>query len=259
MCHNMRQEMNDLGERQEILRGMVEDKIRMQSRATEKYYEQPETTVVSGDRISACDVVSRRAMLAPDGARWSRGIAVCSHVLHFAAPASVGGPGGVVHTIDQADGGEQGDPLMPLLFSLGQHGLEAVQRSPRDDERILAFTDDIYIITSPARVGAVVACLQEQLCIHARIRSHGARRKSGMVPGSGLRRAMPSSGLSVWWTLEPWCGRDHSCLSRIRASRCWEHHWVTPSSSPHTWSRSRKSTGCCWNESQQFRMCNLHG
>ena len=37
---NVRQEGNLLSERQEIFRGMVEDKIRMQSRATEKYYEQ---------------------------------------------------------------------------------------------------------------------------------------------------------------------------------------------------------------------------
>ena len=26
-----------------------------------------------------------------------------------------------VHTIPQGEGGEQGDPLMPLLFCLGQH------------------------------------------------------------------------------------------------------------------------------------------
>ena len=57
---------------------------------------------------------------------------------------------GVVHTIDQGEGGEQGDPLMLLLFSLGQHGaLEAVQRSLRDGERMLAYLDDIYIVTSP--------------------------------------------------------------------------------------------------------------
>ena len=39
-CQNMRQEVNCLSERQEIFRGMVEDKIRMQGRATEKYYDQ---------------------------------------------------------------------------------------------------------------------------------------------------------------------------------------------------------------------------
>ena len=34
---------------------------------------------------------------------------------------------GTVHTIPQGEGGEQGDALMPLLFSVGQHSsLEAV-------------------------------------------------------------------------------------------------------------------------------------
>ena len=39
-CQNMRQEVNCLSERQEIIRGMLEDKFRMQSRATDKYYDQ---------------------------------------------------------------------------------------------------------------------------------------------------------------------------------------------------------------------------
>ena len=39
-CQKMRQEVELLSERQEILNGMVEDKIRLQSRATEKNYEQ---------------------------------------------------------------------------------------------------------------------------------------------------------------------------------------------------------------------------
>ena len=36
----MRQEVNYLSERQEISRGLVEDKIRMQSRATENFSDQ---------------------------------------------------------------------------------------------------------------------------------------------------------------------------------------------------------------------------
>ena len=36
---------------------------------------------------------------------------------------------GVVHTVEQGEGGEQGDVLMPLLCSLGQHAaFQAVQR-----------------------------------------------------------------------------------------------------------------------------------
>ena len=91
-----------------------------------------------------------------------------------------------MHTIDQGEGGEQGDPLMPLLFSLGQHGaLESVQRSLRDSERMLAYLDDIYIVTSPDRVGVVIASLQEQLFRHARIRLHGG--KTQVWNGAGIR------------------------------------------------------------------------
>ena len=37
--------------------------------------------------------------------------------------------GGTTHHIPQGEGGEQGDPLMPALFALGQHdGLEAGAR-----------------------------------------------------------------------------------------------------------------------------------
>ena len=33
---------------------------------------------------------------------------------------------GETHTISQGEGGEHGDAMMPLLFSLGQHRLEEV-------------------------------------------------------------------------------------------------------------------------------------
>ena len=59
------------------------------------YEINPETTVVSVDGISAHDVVSRRAMLEGlHSVHRSRGIAVCSHVLQFSVPVSVGGLGG---------------------------------------------------------------------------------------------------------------------------------------------------------------------
>ena len=44
---------------------------------------------------------------------------------------------GVVHDIAQGEGGEQGDPMMPLLFSLGQHAaLIAVQSQLAAHERV---------------------------------------------------------------------------------------------------------------------------
>ena len=47
---------------------------------------------------------------------------------------------GVVHNIYEAEGGEQGDALMPLLFALSQHSaLVAVQGQLVPGERLMAF------------------------------------------------------------------------------------------------------------------------
>ena len=55
---------------------------------------------------------------------------------------------GQAHRVTQGEGGEQGDPLMPMLFSLGQHAaLEAVAQRLHEGERLLAFFDDLYVIT----------------------------------------------------------------------------------------------------------------
>ena len=44
----------------------------------------------------------------------------------------------------QAEGGEQGDPLMPFLFANGIHGaLEEVASSMEHGEQFCAFLDDV--------------------------------------------------------------------------------------------------------------------
>ena len=85
---------------------------------------------------------------------------------------------GTVHTIPQGEGGEQGDALMPLLFSVGQHSsLEAVGAQLRRGEHLFAFLDDIYTVTRPERVGAVHACLAHELRTRASIHIHGGKTK----------------------------------------------------------------------------------
>ena len=62
----------------------------------------------------------------------------------------------------EREGGEQGDPLMPLLFSLGQHrALRAVNARLIEGESLFAFLDDLYVLCSP---------------FAARLASHGRRR-----------------------------------------------------------------------------------
>ena len=41
--------------------------------------------------------------------------------------------------------GKQGDPLMPMLFCIGQHlALAAVAQNLREGERLFAYLDDLY-------------------------------------------------------------------------------------------------------------------
>ena len=53
---------------------------------------------------------------------------------------------GITHVIAQGEGGEQGDPLMPALFSLGLNAaLRRIQQNLGNGEMIYAYLDDIYV------------------------------------------------------------------------------------------------------------------
>ena len=69
---------------------------------------------------------------------------------------------GVRRTVTQAEGGEQGDPLIPLLFSIGIQGvLEEVATHLEDGEQLCAFLDDVYLLCEPARVEPLYKVLEE--------------------------------------------------------------------------------------------------
>ena len=88
-------------------------------------------TVVTIDGVGAYDLISRNAML--EGLLRMEG---GDQILPFAR-LFCGTPStylwedemGNTQEIPQGEGGEQGDPLMPMLFSLGEHpALEAIRR-----------------------------------------------------------------------------------------------------------------------------------
>ena len=81
------------------------------------------TTVLSMDGISAFDMISRRAMLEALQ-RLPGGEQVLPYVRLFYGRQSTylwDDDIGVVDQIPQGEGGEQGDPHMPLLFARGIH------------------------------------------------------------------------------------------------------------------------------------------
>ena len=95
---------------------------------------------------------------------------------------------GIVHEVDQGEGGEQGDAMMPLLFSVGQHdALSEVQNRLLPSEVLCAFLDDIYVVCRPERVGMAHTMLENALWRHARIQVHAGKTK--IWNRAGVRRA----------------------------------------------------------------------
>ena len=87
----------------------------------------------------------------------------------------------------QGEGGEQGDAMMPLLYALGQHQtLRSVQCQLRPSEGLLAFHDDIYVVTSLERTCEVHTILREALWDNNRIQIHVGKtqtwNRAGVVP-----------------------------------------------------------------------------
>ena len=115
----------------------------------------PRATVVSLDGRSAYDTISRATILAklrntvPSLLPFTRAMyARTSTYLWWDDE-------GRVHDIAQAEGVEQGDPLAPGLYALGQHdSLVAASASLRPDERLAAFLDDLYVVTAGTRSAA---------------------------------------------------------------------------------------------------------
>ena len=149
----------------------------------------PNATVVSIDGVGAFDLISRNSMM-----RGLRRMEDGDQVLPFVR-CFYGSPStylwedelGTIEDIAQGEGGEQGDPLMPLLFALGQHAaLEAVQGRLLDGEKLFAYLDDVYVICQPDRVADVHAILEEELFNHAHIQLNLGKtqvwNRGGAVP-----------------------------------------------------------------------------
>ena len=80
---------------------------------------------------------------------------------------------GVQHTIEQHEGGEHGNPLMPLLFSLGIHNaLAEVWQHLEPGECLFAYLDDVYVSSSLGRTRELYNMLETTLRAQAGIQLH---------------------------------------------------------------------------------------
>ena len=168
----------------------------------------PAMTVLSVDGVGAYDHVSRLAMLqalrdTPDACR------VLPYVrLWYSTPSTYVWIDGnnCPHRVTQAEGGEQGDPLMPALFSLGMHrALTALQTELQPGERVFAFLDDLYIVAAPERVRTLFDAVARRLYEEVRISLNHAKTRvwnAAAVEPPGLDTLAPDG--------TAWCGAEAS-------------------------------------------------
>jgi hypothetical protein len=128
-------------------KGGVEPVVRAVERALEGSLDQPYTHLTSLDFSNAFNTVDRRdiaeglrqyAPVLYRAGRWAYG---CTSSLVLGSPEGR-------HIITSAQGVRQGDPMGPLMFSLGIRSLLRDLASALGPDRlILAYLDDIYILS----------------------------------------------------------------------------------------------------------------
>ena len=149
----------------------------------------PRTTILSVDGVGAFDPISRNSMMQ-GLLHMEGGEKLLPFVRMFYSTPSTflwEDEEGTVHLIPQGEGGEQGDPLMPMLFALGQHSsLVPVSDRLHHGERLCAFLDDLYVASNPERTVGCHQILGEELWHHAKIRLHHGKtavwNRGGEVP-----------------------------------------------------------------------------
>ena len=101
---------------------------------------------------------------------------------------------GEVHIIRQAEGGEQGCPLMPALFALAQHdALVEADGQLLPDECILSFLDDLYIKTTSCRAATATTTVTEAVERRASIRTNLGKLQTWTSNGQQPPRFAPQT------------------------------------------------------------------
>ena len=159
----------------------------------------PRATVVSLDGRSAYDTISCATILAklrdtvPSLLPFTRAMYACTSTYLWWDDE------GRVHDIAQAEGVEQGDPLAPGIYALGQHdSLVAASASLRPDERLAAFLDDLYVVTVPERAAPLLRVVTSEVERGAGVEANLGKTRVFNAAGGDASPGVDVLGPDVW-------------------------------------------------------------
>eukprot|EP00435_Cladocopium_sp_Y103_P003690 s4199_g1.t1 len=156
-------------------------------------------TVVSMDGRSAYDTISRAAVFA-------KLLEVAPALVPFVR-AWYGGnstylwwdAAGAPHRIAQGEGLEQGDALAPALFALGQHdALAGAAATLHPADCLLAYLDDLYVVTTPERARAAYDVVTRAVHAHAGISANSGKTRVYSRGGGAAPPGIADLGPEVW-------------------------------------------------------------
>ena len=167
--------------------------------------ERPDLVITKIDGVGAFDHIFRQSML--DGLYQ---LPNAKKLLPFVRMSYDGtssflwtDENGVTHEIEQGEGGEQGDALMPALFCLGLHrALHASRQQMHQDDFLFAYLDDIYLVTVADRARVSYDIVKNELSNHAGIAVNLGKTeswsKSGNPPPPGVNEIDPNSESPIY-------------------------------------------------------------
>ena len=106
---------------------------------------------------------------------------------------------GVHHSIPQGEGCQQGAPLAPALRALGQHeALRHASDGLRPGESLLAYLDDLYVVTSRDRARAGLDEVARAVETHCGIAANLGKTRVFSYGGGPPPRGIAELGAEVW-------------------------------------------------------------
>ena len=161
----------------------------------------PTATITQVDGVGAYDHIKRSCMLGAL-ARTPTAHKLLPYVLMAYGQTSYymwRDDDGRCHVIPQGEGGEQGDALMPALFSLGlAAALQEAQRSLQPNELVIAYLDDLYIVTLPERARAAYDTVTGIVATRCGIRPNLGKTVCWNHAGGACPPGIAELGSEVW-------------------------------------------------------------